>query len=151
MTKMRSSSVIIAMVLGIIAVAAKDTSSASFAYSTYNVHGTYRITFTGFVPSSGRLQSGVGIFVADGEGNLSGTEVFNSGGTVCRNVVVTGTYALVGNGTGELSADFTSSTPGCSGHFNSTLLVYAGGNRVRAVSSDPSFVTISEEWLRDAE
>lgn len=149
MTKMRSSSVIVAMVLGIIALAARDTSSASFTYSNYNLQGTYRITFTGFVPSSGRLQSGVGIFVLDGGGGLSGTEVFNNGGTVCRNVVVTGTYALNGNGIGELSADFTSSAPGCSGHFNSTLLVYAGGSRVRAVSSDPSFVTISEEWLRD--
>lgn len=150
MTKMRTNSVIIAMVLGIIALAARDTSSASFTYANYNLHGTYRITFTGFVPSSGRLQSGVGIFVLDGSGNLSGTEVFNNGGTVCRNVVVTGTYAVNnGNGIGELSADFTSSAPGCSGHFNSTLLVYAGGGRVRAVSSDPSFVTISEEWLRD--
>jgi hypothetical protein len=146
---MRTSFMITAMVLGIIALATRDTSSASFTYANYNLHGTYRITFTGFVPSSGRLQSGVGIFVLDGEGGLSGTEVFNNGGTVCRNVVVTGTYAINGNGIGELSADFTSSTPGCSGHFNSTLLVYAGGGRVRSVSSDPSFVTISEEWLRD--
>jgi hypothetical protein len=151
MTRMRTNSVI-AMVLGIIALAARDTSSASFTYATHNLHGTYRITFTGFVPSSGRLQSGVGIFVLDGSGNLSGSEVFNNGGTVCRNVVVTGTYVVNnGNGTGDLSADFASSTPGCSGHFNSALLVYAGGGRVRAVSSDPSFVTISEEWLRDAE
>lgn len=151
MTKMRSGSVIVATVLGIIALVARDTSSASFIYATYNLHGTYRLTFTGFVPSSGRLQSGVGIFVADGVGNLSGTEVFNTGGTVCRNVVVTGTYALGGNGIGELSADFTSSAPGCSGHFNSSLLVLDGGDLVRAVSTDPSFVTISEEWRRQAE
>lgn len=149
MTRMRTNVVIITMVLGIIALAARDTSSASFTYANFNLHGTYRITFTGFVPSSGRLQSGVGIFVLDGDGGLSGTEVFNNGGGVCRSVVVTGTYGLNGNGIGELSADFTSPTPGCSGHFNSTLLVYAGGGRVRAVSSDPSFVTISEEWLRD--
>ena len=150
MTKMRSgSSVIVAMVLGIVVLGARDTSNAS--YSTYNLHGIYRVTFSGFVPSTGRLQSGVGIFVADGTGHLAGTEVFNNGGTACRNVAVTGTYTVAGNGIGEVSADFTSSVAGCSGHFNSTLLLLDGADLIRVVSTDGNFVTISEEWRRQPE
>ena len=149
MRKMLRSSAIFAMVVGIIAIGARDMTSAS--YAPYNLHGTYRLTFTGFVPSSGRLQSGVGIFVLDGTGHLSGTEVFNAGGTVCRNVVVTGTYTLANNGIGDVSVDFSSSAAGCSGHLNSSLLVLDGGDLIRAISTDANFVTISEEWRRQPE
>jgi hypothetical protein len=150
MPKMLRSSVIVAMAVGIIALAAaRDTTSAS--YAPYNLHGTYRLTFTGFVPSVGRLQSGIGIFVLDGTGHLSGTEVFTAGATVCRNVAVAGTYTLGTNGIGDLSADLTSPTAGCSGHFNTSLLVLDGGDLVRAISTDPNFVTISEEWRRQPE
>jgi len=149
MTKMLRSSVIFAVVVGMISIAARDTTNA--AYAPYNLHGTYRITFTGFVPSTGRLESGFGIFVLDGTGHISGTEVFNAGGTVCRNVAVTGTYTLGTNGIGDVSADFSSSAAGCSGHFNSSLLVLDGGDLIRAISTDPNFVTISEEWRRQPE
>ncbi|HMH48724.1 MAG TPA: hypothetical protein VK548_00715, partial [Candidatus Acidoferrum sp.] len=61
MTKMLRSSVIFAVVVGIISIAARDTTNAAFA--PYSLNGTYRLTFNGYVPSTGRLESGFGIFV----------------------------------------------------------------------------------------
>jgi hypothetical protein len=150
MTKLfRSATVIAAIVLGILVLVARDTSNAAFF--PYTLNGIYRLSFTGFVPSTGRLQSGVGIFISDGLGHITGTETFNDGALVCRNVLVTATYTMGGNGIGQLSADYTLATPGCSGHFESTLLLLDGGDVVRAVSSSTTFVTVSEEWRRQPE
>jgi hypothetical protein len=139
------------MALGMLALAARDTSSAPSGFSAYSIRGTYRVTFSGILLSSGQLESGIGIFIADGSGHISGTEVFSGGGKVCRDVAVTGTYTVGGNGIGAFSADFTSLSAGCSGHFNSALLLVDGGDVIHSVSTDTDFVTVAEEWRRQAE
>jgi len=151
MKKVRGTSIIVGVALGVLMLGARDTSSAPPGYSAYNVQGTYRVTFSGILLATGRIESGIGIFTADGAGHLTGTEVFNAGGTVCRDVAITGTYSVGANGIGALSADFSGPTPGCSGHFNSALLVLDGGDVVHASSTDPDFVTIAEEWRRQSQ
>lgn len=147
MTRVRNASVLAVLAVVVTIVGTMDTSRASVVHSQFSIHGTYRLTYTGLHIPSFAPESGVGIFVADGTGNIAGTEVFNVGGRVC-NVTVTATYTVNGNGTGTLSGNFTSPTPGCSGQFNSSLLIYEGGDAVKAVSIDPGFVTLSEEWRR---
>jgi hypothetical protein len=143
-----------AVVLGLSVLGLPDTGGAATDFTTYSLRGTYRVIFTGFSVTSGRLESGLGFFVADGLGHLTGTETFNRGtgtATAVCNVTVTGTYAINANGTGTLRASFTSPTPGCSGEFTSALMLFEGSDLVRAVSTDPGFVTVSEEWRRQIE
>ena len=145
---------VIAMVLGVSILAGLGTSSAGTEFTSYSLRGTYRVTFSGFSVTSGRLESGIGIFVADGLGHITGTEVFNRGtgtATAVCNVTVAGTYSINPNGTGTLQATFTSPTPGCSGEFKSALMLYDGSDLVRSISTDPSFVTVNEEWRRQTE
>jgi hypothetical protein len=149
MTKVRNVCLLALLGLALVVVVTMDTSSARSGFSLDSIRGTYRLTFTGLILPSLRPESGLGIFVADGNGRITGTEVFNTDGHLCPDVVVSATYTVNPNGTGTLSADFASSSPPCSGHFNSSLLILDGGNLVRAVSTDPGFVTISEEWRRD--
>jgi hypothetical protein len=149
MKRIRSAGSLVALIVAVVTVAVMDTSSARPGFSLESIRGTYRLTFTGLMLPSLRPESGLGIFVADGHGRITGTEVFNSDGHLCPDVVVTATYTVDPNGTGALSADFTSPTPGCSGHFNSRLLILDGGHLIRAVGTDPGFVTISEEWRRE--
>jgi hypothetical protein len=150
MRKLWNTSLVMAMAAGILVSGVTGASGAPPLYSKFSLLGIYRVSFTVFSAASGKLESGVGIFVADGNGSISGTETFNTGTTVC-NVSVTGTYTVNQNGTGTLNATFTSPAAGCSGTFNSSLLLYDGGDLVRTVSTDSGFVTISEEWRRSAE
>ena len=150
MGKLRGPYVLMAVVLGMIVGAAPGAARAQTVHSNYNLLGTYRISFIVFSAASGKLESGVGILVADGLGRITGTEVFNTGTTVC-NVTVSGTYFINPNGTGTLSASFTSPAPGCTGTFNSSLLLYNGGSLVKSISTDPLFVTVSEEWVRQVD
>jgi hypothetical protein len=143
------SAAVTAVVVGLLLGAALEARSESAPYSNFSLRGVYHLTFTGVSPTSGKVESGVGIFVADGTGKLTGTEVVNRG-TVC-NVSITATYAINPNGTGTLNASYTGTTPGCSGTFNSALLLSDGGAVVRAISTDAEFVTLSEEWRRQLE
>jgi hypothetical protein len=142
--------VVIALAAALLTLTARDSVAASPEFSKYDLRGTYIVTYSG-VTSSGQLESGFGIYTSDGLGNITGTETFNSGGTVCQNVSITATYNVVANGTGTLHATYTSPTPGCSGQYNDALILFDGANSVRAVSIDPSFVTVSEEWRRQPE
>lgn len=147
--KIRHWCVLVLLTVGVVTVFTTDTGIARSEPPL--IKGTYGITFTGIVLPSGTLESGIGIFVADGQGRLTGTEVFNFGGLVCANVAVTATYTVGGNGIGALVAHVASETPGCAGSFRSSLLVLDGGNLVRAISTGADFVTISEEWRRQGD
>jgi hypothetical protein len=143
------STAVMAVVVGLLLGTALEAGSEPAPYSIFSLRGTYHLTFTGVSVTTGQLQTGIGIFVADGTGKLTGTEVVNRG-IVC-NLSVTATYAINPNGTGTLNATFTGATPGCSGTFNSALLLSEGGAVVRAISTDPDFVTFTEEWRRQLE
>ena len=149
MTNARNAWVLAVFAAAVVIVATMDTGRAAPIYSTYSIHGTYRIAFTGVSLSTGRLESGVGIMVAYGTGGITGVESFNNGGQLCTNVAVKGTYTVEPNGLGTLSATFTSPVPGCSGDFNLGLLVLNGGNLVKAFAAGSGFVTLSEDWFRE--
>jgi hypothetical protein len=146
--KMRNRWALVLLTAGVVTLSTMDPSSARSDGPLGSIRGTYRLTFTGIILASGLPESGVGVFVADGQGRLTGTEVFNAAGHLCPNVAITATYTVDDNGLGTLAAEFSSETPGCSGSFRSSLVVLDGGNLVRAVSTEPGFVTIAEEWRR---
>jgi hypothetical protein len=141
---------ILAMLIVVVSIVATlDTSRGQSGYSNYSVRGVYRVTYTGINLPEGLPESGIGIFVADGVGNITGTEVLNLPGLLCLDVKLTAAYSIDANGTGTLSAQFTSPITGCSGNYTSSLLVHEGGNLITAVSNSTRFVVLSEVWRRD--
>ena len=149
MTRALNACVLAVLAVIVTIVATMDTGRAAVGYSTYSIRGTYRITYTGLSLPSMVPESGIGVFVADGTGGLTGTEVVNAGGRLCPNVAVTGTYTVDGNGLGSLTAAFTSPTPGCSGNFTLALLVLDGGDTVKGLATGSGFITLSEDWKRE--
>ena len=149
MLRARNAWILAVLTVAVSIVATLDTSRAQSGYSNYSVRGVYRIAYSGINLPEGLPESGIGIFVADGLGNLTGTEVLNMPGLFCPDVKMTATYSIDAQGFGTMSAQFTSPTAGCSGSFTSSLLVHDGGNLIRAVSNSTRFVVLSEEWRRE--
>ena len=94
MTRAWNACVLTVLAVIVTIVATMDTGRAAAGYSTYSIRGTYRITYTGLSLPSMVPESGIGVFVADGTGHLTGTEVVNAGGLLCPNVAVTGAYTV---------------------------------------------------------
>ena len=149
MTRARNVCVLAVLAVIVTIVATMDTGRAASGYSTYSVRGTYRVTYTGLNLPSMIPESGIGIFVADGTGHITGTEILNVGGLLCTDVKVNGTYSVDVNGFGTMTATYTSAQPGCSGEFTIALLVHEGGTLVKALAAGPGFVTLHEDWRRD--
>ena len=149
MPRARNAWILAVLIVVVSIVASLDTSRGQFGYSTYSVHGVYRITYTGINLPEGLPESGIGIFVADGVGNITGNTVLNLPGLFCPDVKLTATYSIDGNGFGRMSAEFMSPITGCSGNFTSSLLVHEGGNLITAVSNSTRFVVLSEVWRRE--
>lgn len=149
MTNARNAWVLAGLAVVVIIAATMDTGRAAPIYSTFNILGTYRVAFTGVSLSTGTPESGIGVFVADGKGGITGIESFNNGGQVCTNVAVKGTYTVDGNGMGTMSATYSSPVPGCSGDFDLGLLVVDGGKIVKAFAAGSGFITLSEDWFRE--
>lgn len=77
---------------------------AQSGYSTASVNGTYSIVF------GNQDYSGLGSFVADGNGNISsGTININPGAGVSCGYQVAGTYSLTNSASGSASMDITPS------------------------------------------
>jgi hypothetical protein len=151
MAKRSNLCLLIMLCAAVLVLATMETGNARSGFSVASIRGVYRLTFSGLILPGLRPESGLGIFVADGQGNITGTEVFNTDGHLCPDVTVTATYTVNPNGTGTVSADFASPTAGCSGHFDNALLLLDGGRVVKALGTGPGFVTISEEWRRQPE
>jgi hypothetical protein len=149
MPRPRTAWILAVLIVVVSTVATLDTSRGQSGYSTYSLRGVYRVTYSGINLPEGLPESGIGVFVADGAGRITGTEVLNFPGVFCPDVKVTATYSIDGNGLGTMSAEFTSPITGCSGNFTSSLLVHDGGNSVTAVSNSTRFVTLSEVWRRE--
>jgi hypothetical protein len=149
MPRARNAWILAVLIVVVSIVATLDTSRGQSGYSNYSLQGVYRVTYTGINLPEGLPESGIGIFVADGLGHITGTEVLNLPGLFCPDVKMTATYSIEANGFGTMSAAFTSPITGCSGSFSSSLLVHEGGNLVTAVSSSPRFVVVSEVWRRE--
>jgi hypothetical protein len=75
--------------------------------------GSYGVTFSGTVINASGFTgpiAGVGIFLLDGRGHVTGQETFNVTGTVCSGTVV-GTYTTSPAGVGTVTTTFTPTTP----------------------------------------
>jgi hypothetical protein len=149
MPRARNAWILAALIVAVSIVVTLDTSRGQSGFSNYSLRGVYRVAYTGINLPEGLPESGIGIFVADGFGQITGTEVLNMPGLLCRDVKVTATYSIGSNGLGSLAAEFTSPVAGCSGDFTSSLLVHEGGSLVTSVSNSTRFVTLSEIWRRD--
>jgi hypothetical protein len=149
MTRARNVCVLAILAVVAIVAATRDTGRASTGYSNFSVRGTYRVTFTGVSLATGKPESGVGVFVADGTGGITGVESYNGGGRLCQDVAVNGTYDVQPNGMGTKTATFSSPVPGCSGDFSLGFVVLKGGDLVKAFAAGSGFVTLSEDWFRD--
>ena len=147
--------VISLVVLGISAVLVLDTPPA-IAQSPFHpqcslqsVRGTYGVSFV--VSDVGLQQtfSGVAVITADGKGHfVSGTETFNSGSQVCKNVELSGTYAVNANCTGTTSITFTGQTESCSGSFTQSMVIFGKGSLIKLISTASGVTTLTEEWQR---
>jgi hypothetical protein len=62
---------------------------------------------------------------------------------------VNGTSSVGADGIGTMTATYKSETPTCNGQFTVSLLVLDGGNVVKVLAVGPSFVSLSQEWLRE--
>jgi len=149
MPRARNAWILAVLIVVVSIVAALDTSRGQSGYSNYSLRGVYRMTYTGINLPEGLPESGIGIFVADGVGHITGTEVLNMPGLSCPDVKLTATYSIDATGLGTMSAEFTSPIAGCSGNFTSSLLVHEGGHLITAVSNSTRFVVLSEVWRRD--
>jgi hypothetical protein len=77
--------------------------------------GRYGFTFSGTVINASGFNgpiAGVGHFLLDGQGNVTGHESFNVTGTVCFGKLA-GTYTTSLEGVGTVTATFTAKTSGC--------------------------------------
>ena len=155
MMTLRKWRVIGLVVLGISAVLVLDPPPA-IAESPFHppcslqsVKGTYGVFFAALLNQGQQAESGVGVITADGKGHfVSGTETFNTGSQVCTNVELSGTYTVNANCTGTTSITFTGQTEGCSGSFTQSMVIFQKGNLIKLSSTDPDFVTLTEEWQR---
>jgi hypothetical protein len=149
-------------VLGVVAVLGLNTTPATSELSfrppcsLQSIKGTYGVFFV--VQSTPGLQpeSGVGVITADGAGHfVAGTETFNTGSQVCTNVALSGTYTVNPDCTDTTSITFTGQTAGCSGSCTQSLVIFQGvlgkGNLIKLIGTDPGFVTLSEEWQKQAD
>jgi len=123
------------LTLGCVYASAQNKNSGSHAktFSVASVEGSYGITYNGTILNaagfSGPLAA-TGQIVADGKGNLQGSETFNVDGTICEGAIA-GTYTVNADGTGQIRATFTPATKGCpSGTTSWSVVLVDGGQEV---------------------
>jgi hypothetical protein len=96
--------------------------------------GTYGYTQTGvyFDAQGGtNYYSAAGSFVADGQGNLSGSETSSDNGNIATASTYTGTYTI----NTDCSGSYSSSYPGL-GFSNYTFVITDSGNGIQLIESD---------------
>jgi hypothetical protein len=139
------------VVLGIIYAACMGGPvHAQTGFSLSSIKGQYGFSFFIFtITDSGLLPTGgTGVYTADGEGQLTGSETFSSNGQICA-ASLSGTYTVNPDGTGTTTVEFSPITEDCSGGtFHQSLVITDSGNTVRVASTDPGVVTVLEEWKK---
>ncbi len=131
------------------------TANARTGYTDKIIKGKYAFSFSVAVPegSAGTdFIGGAGVYRADGAGNLTGTESYNStvGGTdhQCTDVAISGTYTVNPDGTGTDAITLSSSDPSCTGSFSQALVIAEHGKEVKATNLQNGFVLIAGDWTR---
>ncbi len=111
------------------------------------LHGGYASRFGGeiYIGKAWVPIFGTGVFIADGNGHLSGRETYTIGTQVCT-ATITGTYAVASDGTGSDAITFQGE-PGCQGgSYTQSLAIGHHGERVLLVNTNAGN-RIEEEWL----
>jgi hypothetical protein len=121
--------VVIAVTAGLLGYAAASR-ALSFGFSNRSIRGTYAGQFSGVVIESGTPLNvvGSGIFIADGNGNISGHESYVFNGSPCA-VKVSGTYQVNSDGSGSTSITLTGPAS-CEDTFTENLAIADGGHTV---------------------
>jgi hypothetical protein len=108
--------------------------AADGGFSRRSFHGSYALGISGDVIGVGPI-AGTGVLVADGEGNLTGTQTISYGSGPCT-FNVAGTYDVNpdGNGSGQLTVSGASGGTICTSGNGLTvtfsLVLVGGGNGV---------------------
>lgn len=146
---------IVPVVAGLLAIflagACGSPSSAETSFSNASIKGSYALSFAVAVGGGSAVDftGGTGIIVADGNGNLSGSESFSdTNGQVCSGLTLSGTYTINSNGSGIANLTYTSSDPACTGSFTQTLAVAEGGKLVKTTNVNTNVAQLSGDWLR---
>jgi len=154
MLKVRARSTILAALVlaaALVATACGSRSSAQPAFSTASIKGSYALSFAVALggAASVAFAGGTGVVVADGSGNLSGSESFSiTNGTVCSGLTLSGTYTVNPDGTGVANISYTSSNPKCTGSLTQNLAIAQGGQLVKTANVNTNVAQISGDWVR---
>lgn len=104
----------------------------SHACTDHTLVGRYGFTGQGFFGASAQAAADVGIFVSDGQGNISsGSDTLSSGGQVISRTF-TGTYSVNSDCTGTVALQFN---PG--GTVDVAIVLDDRGHEVRALQTNP--------------
>lgn len=137
---------LLALVMLAILGATGGTARAHRGFSLVSLKGSYAIIFSGKINTGTELLPilGTGVIVADGRGHLSGHEAYTVETTPCE-ATLSGTYTINPDGSGTVSATFTTSSTGCtSGAYTQSLAIAQRGELV--LLSNTNGDQINEEY-----
>ncbi|HLH76176.1 MAG TPA: hypothetical protein VKV28_05140 [Candidatus Binataceae bacterium] len=140
--------------LGLLLTGCSSNSSAQSVYNNASLKGSYALSFAVAVGSSNGSISytgGNGVMVADGNGNLSGSESYtDTEGDVCSNLALSGTYTINPNGTGLAVFKYgtNNSDANCQGSLTQALVIAQGGELVKTSNLNANVAQLSGEWTR---
>ncbi|MDO8431932.1 MAG: hypothetical protein Q7S58_05915 [Candidatus Binatus sp.] len=121
---------------------------ATSGFSNKSFKGSYAVGFSGTDLTVGPI-AGTGILIADGKGNLTGTETIKDGPIVCTESF-SGTYGINPDGTGTGSVTVTSTPDGgiCASSIGNVItfsLVLSGNgssNQIKLSETNPNYVIL---------
>ncbi len=142
---------VMALPIALLSGSCGSPGSAQTTFSKSSIKGSYAMSFAVAVGGGSAIDytGGTGVIVADGNGNLSGTESFSdTNGQVCSGLTLSGTYTVNPDGTGVASINYSSSDPQCSGSFTQTLAIAKGGALVKTTNISSNVAQLSGDWTR---
>jgi len=137
---------LVALMAAPAAAATNGDTAAQQDFSVATLHGFYAGRFSGEVDIGKAWVPilGIGVFVADGSGHLSGHETYMVGTEVCT-ATITGTYAVASDGTGSDAITYKAE-PGCEGgSYTQSLAIGHHGELVLLINTNAGN-RIEEEW-----
>jgi|SRR5579875_883892 len=142
----RISVFVICCLLSALCAACGGSSASAQSMTAANLKGAYAGEFSGEIKTASGYTpfDGTGVFIADGNGHLSGHETYTSDGRVC-DATIAGTYQIAADGTGTVSLAYTGITAGCgSGTYTQSLVLGGSGQVAYLANTDGN--QISEQW-----
>lgn len=126
--------------------------SAQSTFSNASIKGSYALSFAVAIggTTGTSFAAGTGVIVADGVGDLSGSESFSvTSGSVCTGLALSGTYTINPDGTGTALINYTSSSnPKCTGSLTQILAIADGGQVVKTANVNTNVAQLSGDWTR---